>query len=91
MRIGTGAIALLIAVSGACGSEPVPAGSPVTTPGLPTTYTDSDGVTTEVTDVSRIVTLSGDFSEIVWELGLGDKPCRGRPRLVSPLILPYDR
>ena len=72
MRIGTGAIALLIAVSGACGSEAVPAGSPVTTPGLPATYTGPDGVTTEVTDVSRIVTLSGDFSEIVWDLGLGD-------------------
>lgn len=44
---------------------------PVTTPGLPTSYTGPDGVTTEVTDVSRIVALSGDFSEIVWELGLG--------------------
>lgn len=34
-------------------------------------YLDADGVTTTVTDVSRIVTLSGDYSEVVWDLGLG--------------------
>ena len=72
MRIGTGAIALLIAVIGACGSDAVPTGSPVTTPGLPTTYTGPDGVTSQITDISRIVTLSGDYSEIVCELGLGE-------------------
>lgn len=72
MRIRSGALAFLIAVIGACGGDVAPTGSPVTTPGLPTTYTGPDGVTTEVTDVSRIVTLSGDFSEIVWELGLGE-------------------
>lgn len=41
------------------------------TPGLPATFTGPDGVTTTVTDATRIVTLSGDFSEIVWDLGLG--------------------
>ncbi len=44
---------------------------PVETPGLPVTYQGADGVTTTVTDVSRIVALSGDFSEILWDLGLG--------------------
>lgn len=40
--------------------------------GLPVVYVGPDGVETTVTDRSRIVSLSGDFSEIVWELGLGD-------------------
>jgi len=35
------------------------------------TYVGADGMTTTVTDISRIVTLSGDYSEIVWNLGLG--------------------
>ena len=42
------------------------------TPGLPSTYTGPDGTTSTVTDVSRIVTLSGEFTEIVFALGLGD-------------------
>jgi iron complex transport system substrate-binding protein len=71
MRIRTGVIALALVLGGACGGESPPTVIPVTTPGLPTSYTGPDGVTTDVTDVSRIVTLSGDFSEIVWELGLG--------------------
>lgn len=70
MRLRGGLAALLL-VAAACGGESAPAGTPVTTPGLPTTYTGPDGVTTEVDDVSRIVSLSGDFSEIVWALGLG--------------------
>jgi iron complex transport system substrate-binding protein len=72
MRLRIGAIALLTLVVGACGGESAPTVVPLTTPGLPTSYTGPDGVTTEITDVSRIVTLSGDFSEIVWDLGLGD-------------------
>ncbi|MFH1104758.1 MAG: ABC transporter substrate-binding protein [Actinomycetota bacterium] len=71
-RLPVFALLLALAAS-ACGGEggattttPV-----VATPGLPVTYTGPDGVTTTVTDASRIVTLSGDFSEIVWDLGLG--------------------
>ena len=70
MRLRGGLAALLL-VAVACGGESAPTVTPVTTPGLPTTYTGPDGVTTEVRDVSRIVSLSGDFSEIVWALGLG--------------------
>lgn len=44
----------------------------IPTPGLPITYTGPDGVTSEITDVSRIVTLSGDFTEILYDMGLGD-------------------
>ena len=36
------------------------------------TFVGVDGVTTTITDVSRIVSLTGDFSEIIFELGLGD-------------------
>ena len=61
----------MLLVAAACGGQSAPTVTPVTTPGLPTTYTGPDGVTTAVTDVSRIVSLSGDFSEIVWALGLG--------------------
>lgn len=44
----------------------------IPTPGLPATIVGADGAASTITDVSRIVTLSGEFSEIVWELGLGD-------------------
>lgn len=40
---------------------------------LPVTYVGPDGVETRVADASRIVSLSGEFSEIIWELGLGDR------------------
>jgi iron complex transport system substrate-binding protein len=65
------AFALLVA---ACGGD---AAAPETTasqspPGLPITYTGADGVESTVADVSRIVSLSGEFSEIIWALGLGD-------------------
>lgn len=36
------------------------------------TFTGPDGVTTEIEDVSRIVSLNGDITEIIFELGLGD-------------------
>jgi iron complex transport system substrate-binding protein len=36
------------------------------------TFTGVDGVETIVTDVSRIVSLNGDLTEIIFELGLGD-------------------
>src|SRR5262245_60188354 len=65
------AAALLVLVAAACGGTTPPEATPVTTPGLPVTYTGADGVTTTITDVSRIVSFSGDFSEIIWDLGLG--------------------
>lgn len=71
-RVLSLALALVIA---ACGGsdDGVPMSDPLVTPGLPYTITDADGVTATITDVSRIVTLGGDFSEIIWELGLGDQ------------------
>jgi iron complex transport system substrate-binding protein len=38
---------------------------------LPVTYTGVDGVESTITDASRIVALSGEFTEIVFALGLG--------------------
>jgi len=43
----------------------------IPTPGLPVTYLGADGAETVVDDVSRIVTVSGDITEIVFALGLG--------------------
>jgi len=65
------ALAILIAGCGDGGSGGAATVPVAATPGLPVTYTGPDGVATTVTDASRIVTLSGDFSEIVWDLGLG--------------------
>lgn len=45
---------------------------PAPTPELPATVTSSDGSTVEITDVSRILPLSGGVAEIVFTLGLGD-------------------
>ena len=78
-KVGLGAklmsMAVVIAVA-ACGGGDDAATSPVTaaipTPGLPVTYTGPDDVTSTIESAARIVTLSGDFSEIVWDLGLGD-------------------
>jgi iron complex transport system substrate-binding protein len=35
-------------------------------------FVGADGVETEITDISRIVSLNGDITEIIFELGLGD-------------------
>jgi len=43
----------------------------IPTPGLPVTYTGADGVESVVESAARIVTLSGDMTEIVFALGLG--------------------
>ncbi|MBN2112638.1 MAG: ABC transporter substrate-binding protein [Acidimicrobiia bacterium] len=43
----------------------------IPTPGLPVTYVGPDGVETRVSDATRIVTLSGDMTEIIFALGLG--------------------
>jgi iron complex transport system substrate-binding protein len=48
------------------GATPVAA-----SPQLPVTVTGEDGEQVTVTDVSRIVPLSGDVAEIVWTIGLG--------------------
>lgn len=36
------------------------------------TFTGADGVETTITDVSRIVSLNGDITEIIYQLGLGE-------------------
>jgi iron complex transport system substrate-binding protein len=38
---------------------------------LPVTVTDANGNQVTVTDISRIIPLSGDIAEIIWDLGLG--------------------
>ena len=47
-----------------------PAAIAAPSPVLPATVTDIDGNSVEITDVSRIVPLSGDIAQIVWTLGL---------------------
>jgi iron complex transport system substrate-binding protein len=37
-----------------------------------TTFTGADGVETDISDRSRVVSLNGDLTEIIFELGLGD-------------------
>jgi len=39
---------------------------------VPGSYTGVDGVVSDTSDASRIVTLSGDLTEFVFELGAGD-------------------
>ncbi len=70
-------VMVVIAIAlAACGSDEPAVSGPteavLPTPGLPFEYTGPDGVTTTIDSAARIVTLSGEFSEIVWELGLGD-------------------
>jgi len=44
-----------------------------TTEAAGVSFTGADGVESLVTDTSRIVSLNGDLTEIIWELGLGDR------------------
>lgn len=50
------------------------AGAPetTTTEAAGTTFTGADGVETTIEDISRIVSLNGDITEIIYELGLGE-------------------
>jgi len=41
-------------------------------PVLPVTLTDASGTEVTITDVSRLVVLNGDMTEVVFALGLGD-------------------
>jgi iron complex transport system substrate-binding protein len=52
--------------------QSAPATPAAVTPQLPVTVTDVNGNQVTVSDVSRIVPLSGDIAEIIWTLGLGD-------------------
>ncbi|HSJ71964.1 MAG TPA: ABC transporter substrate-binding protein [Acidimicrobiia bacterium] len=47
--------------------------APSTTAPFDGTFTGADGVTTEIGDTSRIVSLTGDITEIIFSLGLGDQ------------------
>lgn len=81
MRARLALAAALCILAAACGGDDQTAGTTVPdptggttaipTPGLPFTYTGPDGVETVVTDAGRIVTVSGDMTEIVFALGLG--------------------
>ena len=48
-----------------------PATTPTTTVAEGRVFVDVDGVETTITDTSRIVSLNGDLTEIIFELGLG--------------------
>ncbi|MDX1690586.1 MAG: ABC transporter substrate-binding protein [Acidimicrobiia bacterium] len=65
------ALALLLAACGSEGTDATADTTAIPTPGLPATYTGPDGVTTTVESAARIVSLSGDYTEIVFALGLG--------------------
>lgn len=46
--------------------------TPTTTASERRVFTGADGIETTITDVSRVVSLNGDLTEIIFELGLGD-------------------
>jgi iron complex transport system substrate-binding protein len=64
--------AVAAAVLVACGDGALPATSTTAPSQDAAEITGADGVISRVTDTSRIVTLSGDLTEIVYALGLGD-------------------
>lgn len=64
-------LAMAFAACGGAAEGPTQGTTAIPTPGLPVTYLGPDGVSTTVVDASRIVTLSGEFTEIVFALGMG--------------------
>ena len=65
------AMALVTAACGGASEDRTGGTTAIPTPGLPVTYEGPDGVSTTVEDAGRIVTLSGEFTETVFALGLG--------------------
>jgi iron complex transport system substrate-binding protein len=80
-------VALVLTACSDGGSETTPTTAPTTvgsgattttdagasnTVPRPVTFTGADGVESTIRDTSRIVTLSGDLTEVVFELGFGD-------------------
>ncbi|MFH1104971.1 MAG: ABC transporter substrate-binding protein [Actinomycetota bacterium] len=76
LRVVLAATLLLIA---ACGDDATTTTQATTTTAAPTTSAGAltivgdDGVSSEITDTSRIVSLSGDLTEILYALGYGDR------------------
>ena len=56
--------------TGATSVDPTEAASTTTAP--PVVFTGADGVETAIADTSRVVSLNGDLTEIIFALGLGD-------------------
>ena len=87
-RTAAAVLALLVAACGGSDAGDTTAAEPLTTTSRATTTTTAvatttteaagtsfvgaDGVETEVLDVSRIVSLNGDITEVIFELGLGE-------------------
>jgi iron complex transport system substrate-binding protein len=65
------AVAVAFSAGSAAAFQAAPATPAAVSPQLPATVTDVNGKEVTVTDVSRIVPLSGDIAEIIWDLGLG--------------------
>jgi iron complex transport system substrate-binding protein len=65
------ALALTTAACGGGSDDATATTTAIPTPGLPFTYDGPDGAVTTVESAARIVTLSGEFTEIVFALGLG--------------------
>ncbi len=73
------ALAVAACTSANTVSEPTQPASSSTAPATTTSaplgegvFVGADGVATTVTDTSRVVSLTGDITEIIFELGLGD-------------------
>lgn len=76
LRLAALALAMLLVAGSALpaaalhGDEATPMAAP--SPQLPVTVKDVKGNDVTVTDISRIVPLSGDIAEIIYDLGLAD-------------------
>ena len=60
----------------ACGDDaPAPTTPAPTLPAAiePVTFTGIDGIVSTITDMSRIISLNGDLTEVIYALGLGDQ------------------
>lgn len=68
-------VAGLVLLAAACaegGGDPTTSAASTGTPSAAHTFVGADGVESTITDTSRIVTLSGDLTEAVYAIGLGD-------------------
>ncbi len=77
MRRLLSAAVALSALIGACGggtaaTTTTNASTTIAVTAQPTVFVGADGVESEITDTSRIVSLSGDLTEAVYAMGLGD-------------------
>jgi iron complex transport system substrate-binding protein len=73
MTFRAAAIATVLLIAAACSNAADQTTTTIPRSSQPDTYTGIDGVSSSISDTSRIVSLNGDLTETIFALGAGEK------------------